>query len=237
MHNPLIGVLLDSENGGGFSSRPYYALRQDYFAAIEHAGGIPVGLSYTLNPSSLLDKLDGVLVPGGDYRFPKDWYEDETPSPYQPNEARLNAEITLLRECLKVNKPLLGICCGMQVMAAITGGKLKAKLATHPTNHRPEGGAYTSGHPIQITPQSLLHRITGQESVVVNTHHAEGIVKLGYGTNATAIAPDGVIEAIEVSNHLFALGLQWHPEVMVGNTFSDTIFTGFVTAAKSGHKW
>jgi putative glutamine amidotransferase len=232
MQRPLIGILLDSEARGSFSGRPYYALRCDYFAAIERAGGLPIGLPYTTCLPEMLSRIDGVLVPGGDYRFPAEWYEDGAPSAYGPNEARLKAETALIQTCLETGKPMLAICCGMQVMAATQGGKLRAKLATEPINHRTEGGAYAARHAVRIAPDSLLHNLTGAEELLVNTHHQEGVVQLGAAIRAVATAPDGVIEAIEVVNHPFALGLQWHPEIMLDDPVSEAIFRGLVGAGR-----
>lgn len=231
MTKPVIGILLDSENGGSFSKRPYYALRKDYFTAVETAGGVAVGIGHGMDGDALMALVDGVLVPGGDYAFPPEWYVDGKESVYAPNDSRLIAESALVRRCLDEGKPMLAICCGMQVMAMVTGGKMTSCLPVEPMNHRPEVEPYKLRHEIAVAPGSLLGRIVGTQ-MAANTHHREGVVSIGEELVVSGRAEDGVVEALEKPGHPFALGVQWHPECSLEDAQNRALFEAFVAACR-----
>ncbi|MDD9919450.1 MAG: gamma-glutamyl-gamma-aminobutyrate hydrolase family protein [Alphaproteobacteria bacterium] len=233
-HKPLIGILLDSEESGTFSPHPYYALRKDYFVAVEQTNAIPCGIHYSNTYlAEDFDRFDGYIIPGGDYTFPESWYASKTKSPHPPNNNRLSFECGFLEKCLNSHKPFLAICSGMQVLGAITGGKITSDLPKNPINHRPEKSINKNLHNIDIKKESLLHKAVKQTSIDINTHHSEALVSVGNACYVSAHATDGVIEAIEVKNHPFALGVQWHPESMPNNPHSINIFKAFVQAIHS----
>jgi len=219
---PVIGVVLDHEPfpnqdatvSGVFSRRPFYALRTLYFEALWEAGALPVAIPYLEEAiPHYLDLCRGIVTPGGRYPFPDAWYGKgpDTESPYP--RARFEAAIT--RAALDADKPLLGICCGMQVIGGVLGAKIHENvmdaLGTE-IDHLNERPAEEDAHPVAIADGSLLHRITGRATMDVNTAHREALFDIPAGIAVTATAPDGVIEAIEVPGRRFALGVQWHPE-------------------------
>lgn len=228
---PVIGIMLDCEDKGSFSPYPYHALQKSYFNAVLKAGGIPFGIPCDSGtPADYLSCVNGIILPGGDYRSPPGWYADGAVSDYPPNPARAEGELSLVKAVLESQTPLLAICAGMQVMNVALGGKLTARLPVDPINHRPDGDErYVLRHTLKIVPDTKLHAIVG-DSMRVNTHHKEGIAVLAPGLTASAHAEDGVIEAIEYDSHPFALGVEWHPEHSTDDEKNFKVFEAFIAA-------
>lgn len=217
---PVIGITLDWEEQGSFSERPHYALRAQYFDAVTRAGGVPLGIPY--QAGHLVDyiaAIDGLLSPGGRMASPPDWYVDNpNPVPYGASP-RLDFEMKLIENALKAGLPVLGICQGMQLLGGLHGCHMTPDVTSHyQTEIEHNGGetpAHKTAHSIAITPDTLLHEITGVTEMEVNTAHREGLVSATEGVVISASAPDGVIEAIEIPERGFALGVQWHPEFFI----------------------
>ena len=215
---PLIGILLDYEAEGSFSKRPHNALRCAYFDAIDAAGGLPVGLGYVAGTSdALLERLDGLVLPGGFYPFPAPCYgEPDNGAAAHPRAA---FERTLTERALERDLPVLGICAGMQVLGLLRGAVIHRdihKVVDTAIDHLNERPAEETAHDVEVVPGTLLHAITAQARFAVNTAHREGFTELPAGVTASAFAPDGVIEALELNGYRFALGVQWHPEFFLG---------------------
>lgn len=232
---PLIGILMDYEEAGSFSARPHYALRCAYFEAILKAGGLPVALPYLEDArDDYLERCDGLIVPGGFYPFPAALY-GRKPAPNETVHPRYAFETGLTRAALDRDLPLFGICAGLQVIAAEVGGTIYADVHEEPgtdidhLNGRP---AEEAAHGVAITPGTLLHRITGTERLDVNTAHREALRAAPDGLIVNAVAPDGIIEGIELPDRRFCLGVQWHPEFFLndGNPHL-ALFQAFVQAA------
>lgn len=237
---PVIGVLMDYEAEGSFSSRPHYALRLAYFDAIEAAGGTPVALPYlTDSAEAFLDLVDGMVLPGGFYPFPASYYGDK-PEMAANIHPRAKFETEFTGRILSRDIPLLGICAGMQVMATTLGATIHRDVHTaYETNidHLNEKPAEEFAHSVSISPGTLLHRVTGCDTMQVNTAHREGIdiADNGEGIDGLVInarAPDGVVEGLEIISNRFALGVQWHPEFFLdaGNPHL-ALFEALVTQA------
>lgn len=235
---PLIGILLDYQDKGSFSKRPHYALRQGYFDAVWRAGGLPVGLPYLASGvDDYLATVGGLIVPGGFYPFPQVYYgiEDVVAEPPHPRHV---AEVPLARAAIDRDVPLLGICAGLQVLAAIEGARLIRDLKSEvdsPIDHLNEKPAEERAHAVAVTPGTLLHRIVGKDEITVNTAHNEaplpGAVPASLVVNA--VAPDGVIEGVERPESTFCLGVQWHPEFFLEDDAPDlALFKALVEAAR-----
>src|ERR1700731_4450896 len=126
MSIPLIGVTLDGEAPGGYSKYPWYALRQNYAAAIAASGGLPVALPHEPHlTEAYLDRIDALVVTGGAFDVDPALYGDagrhETVS---LKAGRTSAELALLRGALARDLPVLGICGGQQLLAVALGGSL-----------------------------------------------------------------------------------------------------------------
>lgn len=234
---PLIGITLDWQKQGTFSRRPHYALREHFFHAVHVAGGLPVGIPYNISAiEDYVSNLDGLLTPGGNFASPKSWYvhPDET-SPYEPSP-RLEFDTNLIHAMLDADKPVLGICAGMQLMAGIFGCKMTHDLHSYYNttidylNQKP---AEEYAYDISIEPGTLLSRITNLKTMPVNTAHQEAVVEVTNDVVVNAHSPEGVVEGIELPKYRFALGAQWHPEFFtdLGNPHRK-IFEAFVTACK-----
>lgn len=219
---PIIGLILDEvldppKDGSAFSTRPFYALRMGYFDAVAAAGGAPIAIPYREDAlDDYLKLCDGWLMPGGDYRFRRAWYDKLPPSGVDAPSLRRDFEIAAATRILGADAPFLGICNGMQVMAGVTGGRL-SYFGQVP---RPGGGvmhgdpaAGLARHAVTLDPASQLAGIYGATSIETNSAHKEDVVAAGPGVAIAARAEDGTVEAVEIAGKRFAIGVQWHPEL------------------------
>ena len=154
---PVIGILLDYQEEGSFSRRPHYALRQAYFDAVWTAGGLPVGLPYIAEGwDDYLNAVGGVIVPGGFYPFPEVYYGGEIVVAEAPHP-RHAAEVPLVRAAIDRDVPLLGICAGLQVLAAVEGASLIRDLKSEiagPIDHLNEKPAEEPAHAVTVMPDT-----------------------------------------------------------------------------------
>jgi putative glutamine amidotransferase len=234
---PLIGIVLDEGAGelGGFSRRPFYALRKDYFAAVERAGGAPVGVGYGREAfARLLEVCDGWLIPGGDYRFAPEWYDVPPPQALAIATPRGLFEQEAIARIIAADKPLLGICNGMQVIAGHFGARIAFRGDPMETGvrHQSIDGAPVL-HRATIEPGSKLATILGVTEAVVNSSHREHLVTGARGLDIVARAEDCGIEALEAPDRHFVIGVQWHPE-LDGAGLGGAVFAAFVRAAARG---
>lgn len=209
-----IGIILDWEEKGIFSDFPYFALRSHYSNAIILAGGLPLMIPYCDIDliDQYLDQIDGLLIPGGFYAMPNDWYIDNKDgSPYKITP-RFEFESQIILKALKLNKPILGICGGMQVIAGLMGCKLIPNIKKYIKSDI-DHFDLTQNHKMIITPNSKLHQIIGKDTIIVNSHHNEAIIEVKNNVVISGKATDGVIEAIELNDHNFVIALQGHPEM------------------------
>jgi putative glutamine amidotransferase len=214
-----VAVLLDENTSSGGTR---YEAAKGYFLGVSRAGGAPFGVPYDPAMVELVvEDFDGLLTLGGRYAMPADWYVGEAaPS---PQADRLAVEIGLVRGFLAADKPVLGICAGMQVMAALHGAKLTASIPDHNEKGRL--------HDVRIAAGSKLAALVG-ERLTVNTFHNEAVVEPG-ATTPVAWADDGTLEAIELPHHRFALGVQWHQELFAHEEHrGNAIFRGLVEACR-----
>ncbi len=216
MSIPLIGITLDSESPGVYSKYPWYALRQNYAAAIAAAGCLPVALPH--DPAlteAYLDRIDALVVTGGAFDVDPALYgEGDRHTTVTLKHTRTQAELALVQGALARNKPILGICGGEQLLAVALGGTLIQHIpdaVENPLPHEQPNPRHEPGHAVAITPGTLLHRIVRSGQMHVNSSHHQAVRTPGRAV-INAIAPDGVIEGIESPSHRFCLGVQWHPE-------------------------
>lgn len=238
MSGPLIGITtshMPGKEGEGKISLP-----QAYVQAIQGAGGIPllipVGLSQERVPD-LVFHLDGVLFSGGGDVHPSRYGGAFHPS-VSFNEERDRLELDLMQAVLSRRLPFFGICRGLQVINVGLGGSLYEDLLDQRPqslqHNRSDKPRHYLAHPVVIEANSHLSRIVGHSRLEVNSLHHQGIRDLAPGLRATAYAPDGLIEAIELEGYPFGLAVQWHPECLLFSDAMQALFQVFVQAAAHG---
>ena len=172
---------------------------------------------------------DGLLLPGGGDMDPKFYGQARIPACGEPNLLRDSAEPLLLRAFLAADKPVLGICRGIQVMNAVLGGDLYQDIK--PFEHLPHNGHWAKVHTVTVRRGTLLSRILGQDTVLVNSQHHQAVDRVAPGFTLAALSEDGIVEAIEKPDAGFCLGVQWHPEWLSdADPAMQSLFDAFVNA-------
>lgn len=222
LRKPVIGITLDWQWGGSFSSKPHYALRCHYAEAIAAAGGLPIMLPLDgVRVHDYLTIVDGLVIPGGSFPLPAKWFHvappPEATKGYSP---RADIDLRYIAAALQQNKPLLAICAGCQELVVALGGQLNWQWVNNPNrvaNGVDHYGTHperpSPGHTVTVLP-GLLQDILGVTEIATNSDHHGGIAQLGNAVQA-GYTPDGSTEAVVASNHPFALGVMWHPEYLV----------------------
>lgn len=241
MKKPIIAITLDAvENSQQYvySTFPWYALRQNYAEIVLKAGGVPLMLPYQYDTIGwVLAVIDGLIVPGGDEDIHPNYYgQDFTSDRTRTNPARDKFEMLITKKALEKNLPLLGICRGMQLLNVACGGSLIQHIPDYlkdsPINHEQSTQKNIATHEVIIKSNTILARLAGnQPTYMVNSTHHQAVDKLGTGLQISALAPDGIIEAIESINHKFVLGVEWHPEYLNSN-LDLNIFKGLIAACR-----
>lgn len=172
---------------------------------------------------------DGLLLPGGGDMDPKFYGQERIPACGEPNLLRDAAEPLLLRAFLAADKPVLGICRGIQVMNAVLGGDLYQDIK--PFEHLPHNDHWAKVHTVTVRRGTLLSRILGQDTVLVNSQHHQAVDRVAPGFILAALSEDGIVEAIEKPDARFCLGVQWHPEWLSdADPAMQGLFDAFVNA-------
>ena len=208
---PLIGISGNFRDGD-------CTLAQAYYMSVLEAGATPVVIpSYDNEEAlvSLLDSLDGIVLSGGADIDPS--YLNQKPLDcISVNPRRDAQELLLVRLAVDRQIPVLGICRGIQVLAAALGGKLyqdiKIEHGAESLEHSQTIARGLPSHNVKIEKDSLLYSIMGTEKLAVNSFHHQAVREAPAGFRVTAVAPDGIIEAIESTAFRNILGVQWHPE-------------------------
>jgi putative glutamine amidotransferase len=241
MTAPLIGVTAGrSTTRSGLAS---IELVDAYLQAVIRAGGIPViiptGLS-AADVQELRGRLDGVLLTGGADVDPARFQGRPHPNVYDVDADRDEMEIRLTQTAVETQWPFLGICRGVQVMNVALGGTLYTDIADqfpHALRHDwyPNIPRSYRAHEVTLDATSRLAGILGAQQVPVNSLHHQGLERVADGLRVVAHAPDEMIEAVELPDHRFGFGVQWHPEWLQDMTEMRALFSALVRAAADGH--
>ena len=226
---PLIGIT-SSYSWDNHSHR----IPNSYIDAIERAGGTPVILppTFTIDVKQLLEVVDGLVLTGGGDVDPQMYGEDPIPNMGSIDPKRDHFELEITRRALGIGKPVLAICRGHQVLNVAAGGTLYQDIPSQikgSIKHRGKAPVYYPSHNVRVQEGSKLHGMFEKAELGVNSFHHQAVKDLGEGLVATAWAPDGVIEAMELSRETFVLGVQWHPERMIDGEMLK-IFQAFIQA-------
>jgi putative glutamine amidotransferase len=198
-----------------------YLLNRSYIDAIQAAGGLALMLPpdprALEHPDELLDVLDGLILAGGADIDPATYGEAPHPATKGTWPERDEFEVALARRALERDIPLLGICRGMQLMNVARGGTLIQHLPDdvgHEDHRRALGSFDNADHDVRLEPGSLAARACGETLHATKSHHHQAVDALGEGIVATGWSElDDLVEAIELPEASWALGVQWHPEV------------------------
>ena len=240
---PVIGVTPDFNAGdredmGG--REPTYFLRARYIRAIEELGAVPLIvplLEDRVIRRRLLTGLHGLLLTGSGPDIPPGLYGERQAYPFRVVcRRRYDFELDLARMAADNSLPVLGICGGMQAMNVALGGSLVQDISSQIASslpHRSPLPATRLSHPIDIASRSRLKKIIGAPRIRVNSSHHQSVKHVAPSLVVSAVAPDGIIEAIESSDHPFLLGVQWHPEFLYDRyEVQRRLFIAFLKAAR-----
>jgi putative glutamine amidotransferase len=238
MDAPIIGITTFHTTNSANGLR-YLSVTETYVQALAMAGALPVMVPLGLPEESLSaiqNLLDGVIFTGGGDLDPACYGETPRLPLDNVDPERDRVEIYLARSAAKHGMPFLGVCRGLQTINVAHGGTLyQDVLAERPGAMKHacfESAPRTHlAHPIEVAPGSLIAQILNGSEPRVNSGHHQGVRELGTGLQATAFAPDGLIEAFELADHPFGLAVQWHPEWLTHLPEMATIFKAFVNAA------
>jgi len=231
---PTIGLTLDSEEPGGYSNQPWYAVRQNYCASVDRAGGLPMLLPHTsARAAAYLDSIDGLIVTGGHFDVdPALFGARDRHYTVKLKAGRTDFELAITRAALERDLPVLGICGGQQLLHVVLGGTLIQHIPDEIEDalpHEQPNPRTEPGHTVRVARNTLLHNIVEMDELEVNSAHHQAAKDAPTGIIVNATAADGVIEGIESADYRFCLGVQWHPEYEI-NPGDSKIFRAFVAA-------
>ena len=202
-------------------------LVERYYKGIAEAGGVPVVIPPLADKDVIintLDSLDGLMLTGGGDINPLWAGEEPSPRLHSINRERDEAELLAVRLAYNRQIPMLGICRGIQVLVTALDGEVEQDIAEGMQAGRLTPGGHAllkhsqdadrrePTHTVIIEKDSALYGIYGTGTLAVNSFHHQSVRKCGARFKVTAVAPDGVIEAIESSEYKSIIGVQWHPE-------------------------
>ncbi|MEN6316734.1 MAG: gamma-glutamyl-gamma-aminobutyrate hydrolase family protein [Clostridiaceae bacterium] len=232
---PIIGI-----TPGFMRDKNKSCLGQGYIEGINRAGGLAVILTMTEDRDMIeqvLDTADGILFSGGPDMDARYFGEENLKCGGEISPQRDGFETLLAKRAIEREKPLLGICRGMQLLNVAMGGTLHQDIHI---GHKPEdmlkhwqeAPEWYPIHDIQISPDSKLCSIYGSVTLGVNSFHHQAVKLEGNSLSVSAASSDGIIEAIEGHGPHFIIAVQWHPELMwQENPLHLRLFEAFVAAA------
>jgi putative glutamine amidotransferase len=219
-----------------------HTVGETYTRAIHRAGGTPVIIPpFTREGdwTTLLDRLDGLLLSGGEDIAPGTYGQLSSPWTGRIDEERDTSEIGLVQRWLARGKPLLAICRGHQILNIALGGTLLQDITAEFPDaldhaYSPGRPMEASVHAVEVAAESRLAAILGGGAFAVNSAHHQAVAQPGRGLEIVARAPDDVVEATEMVAHPFCLSVQWHPEAMLRMSATMLpLFEAFVQASSS----
>jgi putative glutamine amidotransferase len=243
---PIIGILTNllTIEEGRFAGMERLYVNRNYIDCIHEAGGLPFLIPILSDGEAIhrqIEMMDGVLLTGGQDVSPQFYNE----KPYACESICLERdlhEIAVLKVADLLNKPILGVCRGIQMINVAFGGTLYQDIGAHfPTKafeHSQKMDKNEVSHSVKIYPKTTLSRIFESETIITNSFHHQAIKELAPGFQVSARAEDGVIEGIEKGEEgSYIVGVQWHPELMVEkHPFMLKLFKDFVLKAHLTHE-
>jgi putative glutamine amidotransferase len=217
-----------------------YYMNRSYVALLRQAGTLPINFPHATERedlAQLLDRVDGLLLTGGRDLDPAAYGEEPHAANDPVDPERTASDLALARLAVERRYPILAVCLGLQTLNVAFGGSLWQDLSSqHPsevTHRRPLAEHARLAHTVGIVEGSLLHRSVGRTQLEVNSTHHQGVRDIGPRLVPTAVAPDGIVEALELPALPFCLGVQWHPESLAPeHPPHQALFDAFVAAVR-----
>ncbi len=238
MERPVIGLCTALERARwSVWDQEAVLLPRSYVEAVNRAGALAVLLppdpGVLEEPEETLELLDGLLLAGGADIDPASYGQEPHAETRDSVPARDAFEIALTLAAIERDLPLLGICRGMQLLNVALGGTLDQHLPEHlgHSEHRRVIGSFDgSDHDVEVLDGTLASTVIGARRHPTKSHHHQGVARLGEGLRVSArSAIDELVEAIELPQRSFVLGVQWHPEADPGSP----VVGGLVQAARA----
>ena len=231
---PVIGLIPLIED-----EKLRYWMRPGYMKGVSMAGGLPVMLPLTADEDELADiasMCDGLLLTGGPDVEPAMYGQETLPVGVVTCPPRDAMESRLYPLFMAQDKPVFGICRGIQMLNVLCGGTLYQDIpAQHPSEiaHHQQAEREARTHEVRVLPSTPLREIAGQDVIRVNSFHHEAIDRLGEGLAPMGVSPDGLIEAVWMPERRFVWGVQWHPEYLwPTDAAAAGLFRAFVDACR-----
>ncbi|ASN05397.1 gamma-glutamyl-gamma-aminobutyrate hydrolase family protein [Virgibacillus necropolis] len=214
---PVIGITSSIVNHDGI---PSVNLHEKYIRSVTKAGGIPIVIPTGTEdmPEVWTSICNGIILSSGEDIDPHSYQANPEPRIQKTNEKRDLIEMGLVKNALNQKKPIFAICRGITMQNVALGGTVIQDIETNNPNaikHFQQAARPNPTHEIQIGDDSQLFQILKSSTFRVNSMHHQAIDKLAPGLKIVAVAPDGIIEAVEgVDKSSLWLAIQWHPEEM-----------------------
>lgn len=232
---PIIGILAnltDLELQPSPSERAFVS--NAYIEAVLKSGGIPIVIPVNKDKEVIrkqIELIDGLILSGGVDVDPV-LYNEEPSTEIEYYHPDIDVfDLIAINIAIELNKPILGICRGAQVLNVSQGGSLYQDISHIKESyikHSQSTKSYIGSHSVKIKKDSKISDIFGSE-LLVNSFHHQSVKELGKKLHPIAYSKDGVIEAIEMEDKKFVIGLQWHPELMINHDENMlTLFKEFI---------
>lgn len=208
-------------------------INEAYSNAIKNSGGVLQMLETKEKIDQFLGEADGILLPGGADVNPVLYNAEKKEYTQTPNNPRDVFELYLIEKAMERNLPILGICRGIQILNVKFGGTLYQDISIERKDsidhdRHDDGPRSMLAHEVNLKEDSLIGQIIGTPKIEVNSLHHQGIHNLGKGLVTSATAPDGLIEAVEMPDYPYLVGVQWHPEELLDNPAWKGLFDNFI---------
>lgn len=231
---PLIGITPNARTAPGITG-----YRTPYFESVSRSGGVPLFIPFEEDAvlDAFLERIDGLLVPGGDDIDPHLYGEELIPECGELYPERDALERRLLKKAWERGMPVLGICRGFQIANVVLGGTLWQDLAAQtgrdPSLHRQTEPYETPTHAVTVYEGTRLAEMSGAGELLVNSFHHQAVKVLSPVLRETARSSDGLVEAFEAPSRRFFVGVQWHPEMLSArDPRAQALFNGLARAAR-----
>lgn len=211
---PIIGITSNIDS-------TTHSIQNTYIQAVIAGGGIPfvIPTGIERDVQQITKILDGLLISGGGDMNPYEFNEEPLPQLGNVTPERDSMELELVRHMLALDKPILGICRGHQVLNVAFGGTLYQDIISQSANpilqHDQKAKRDHPSHAVHIEKGTMLESVATSEKIMVNSFHHQALKDIPTPLIVSGKASDGIVEAIESTGHRFVIGVQWHPEALM----------------------